>query len=63
MMWRQSWTVCSLLVLIMQGSVEPAVAEDRTERFQEVAQRLVQAINTGDHLAIRQDFTQAMLEQ
>jgi hypothetical protein len=39
-----------------------SVAQESTERFKEVVQRLVQAINAQDYPAIRQDFNQAMLD-
>ena len=38
------------------------VAQRSTQRFEEVVQRLVQAINAQDHAAIRQDFNEAMLD-
>ena len=50
--------------LEMLGCEKPDafVAQRSTQRFEEVVQRLVQAINAQDHAAIRQDFNEAMLD-
>ena len=56
---RSSWVVYFSLLL---GTVGGVAAQERTERFENVAQRLVQAINAQDYPAIRQDFSQAMLD-
>jgi hypothetical protein len=44
------------------GQPDASVAQEGTERFKKVVQRLVQEINGQDHAAIRQDFNQAMLD-
>jgi murein DD-endopeptidase MepM/ murein hydrolase activator NlpD len=43
-------------------AAETVVAEEPAERFQKIAQRLVQAINDQDYSAIRDDLSQEMLD-
>ena len=57
---RHNLGVVSFLLLL--GTVGTAIAQGDSERFEKVAQRLVQAINTQDYSAIRQNCSQAMLE-
>jgi hypothetical protein len=47
---------------LLLGTVGAVRAQENTERFEKVTQRLVQAINAQDYPAIRQDFSQAMLD-
>lgn len=55
---RRGWTGCLLLLF---GTAATALAQQGTDPFASAAQRLVQAINAQDHTAVRQDFSQAML--
>lgn len=50
------------LSLVLLQAVGLAVAEESTERFEEVAQRLVKAINTQDYTGIENDFSKAVLD-
>ena len=59
MTWHRFWVVHFSLLL---GTVGTIVAQEPTERFQKVTERLVQAINAQDYPAIRQDFSQAVLD-
>jgi len=54
--------VMAVFFSLLPGTMRTAIAEEPTERFEKVAQRLVQAINAQDYPAIRQDFSQAMLD-
>lgn len=56
---RHCWLSCCFLLLVAAGT---AVAEEPAERFQRIAQRLVQAVNDQDYSAFRQDFSQAVLD-
>jgi len=57
-------TTAARRALEMLGCEQPdaSVPLESADRFKEVIQRLVQAINGQDHAAIRQDFNQAMLD-
>jgi hypothetical protein len=57
-------TTAAHRALEMLGCDKPdaSVAQTNTQRFEEVVQRLRQAINVQDYAAIRQDFNQAMLD-
>jgi len=59
MMRHGFWVVCFAVLLGTSGTV---VAQESTERFEKVAQRLVRAINAQDYSAIQQDLSQAMLD-
>lgn len=59
MIRRGVWVIQFSLWLGIAGTV---VAQDGTERFQEVVQRLVQAIQAQDFAVIQQDFSQKMLD-
>lgn len=48
-------------LLLLFGTASTAFAQQGTDPFTKAAQRLVLAINAQDHAAIRQDFSQAML--
>lgn len=56
---HRACVVYSSLLLATAGT---ALAQESTERFSKVAERLVQAINAQDYPATRRDFSQAMLE-
>lgn len=53
----RSWVAYFSLLL---GTVGTVVAQEPTERFQKVTERLVQAINAQDYAAIRRDFSQTV---
>lgn len=57
--WYRSWIAYGLFLLGIVGST--SAQESSTERFEHVAQRLVDGINVLDYPTIRQDFSQAAL--
>lgn len=56
---RSSWALSFSLLL---GTAGIAVAQESTERFKEVTQLLVQAVNARDDAAIRREFSEEMLK-
>ena len=58
-MVRRVWMMHFVLLI---GGMVPVVAQEPEQRFESVAKKLVQAINSEDYSSIRGDFTDGMLE-
>ncbi len=50
------------LLAVLLGVAAFAAGSDPVSRFQEVARRMIEAMNRRDYATLRQDFSQAMLE-